>query len=724
MQKNSKTTTILASLLLLLIISAVVIAFIVRQKQKNEISVALEILRDSRQPVEQVENTLEALFMAENEFKEYTLSYEKQRFESYKLQIARLVSHLDTLQNIIKPFTGDTSPNKAGVIIEERNREANSYIRLKRLTDSLMLLSANMEETPFQSPDQSITVKRFSAAAAGYSTDTLSLSQTTGSRKKGLLGKIKTFLVGEEEQQTTKSQVVVKTGDPQTFHPEAAADTTISMAGFAEEVINKTNIYYQLQLRIQLQNRNELRQSELRLIRLNNTLMDEIRQILVSLKQLAVQSEGTYRAESTAAIVRSTGVLQNLLLAIIFGAFILALITGWMFYRNSKYQREIARSQEKAIKEAEEKRRFLSYMSHEFRTPLSSVIGFAEQLEKAGLNNEQMEYLSGIISSSEILLTTVNDILDLSKLEAGKMNFMYETFDPRETIKQTLRAFEGMAKEKNIAIRYTPVSGDKLLSGDEIRLKQILNNLLSNAVKYTQRGSISIKADLKEGTNGKVILEVSVRDTGIGIPAANLPEIFNEYTRVHSETSSRWVLGTGLGLPVTKRLIDSLGGKIQVKSEAGKGSEFSFSIPYNSATETSLSEKDNLVDYNFEGRSGKILVADDNYFNVLLLKTILKKAGLEIDVAENGKEALEMLGKGHYSMLLSDMFMPGIDGLELTEGLRKDKTGKHNNLPVIMITGNVTEEAKAQMQKAGVDEYLFKPFQQRDLLRLVGKYLS
>jgi CheY-like chemotaxis protein/anti-sigma regulatory factor (Ser/Thr protein kinase) len=301
---------------------------------------------------------------------------------------------------------------------------------------------------------------------------------------------------------------------------------------------------------------------------------------------------------------------------------------------------------------------------------------------------------------------------------------MYETFDPRETIKQTLRAFEGMAKEKNIAIRNTPFSGDKLLSGDEIRLRQILNNLLSNAVKYTHRGSISIKADLKEGTNGKVILEVSVRDTGIGIPAANLPEIFNEYTRVHSETSSRWVLGTGLGLPVTKRLIDSLGGKIQVKSEAGKGSEFSFSIPYNSATETSLSEKDNLVDYNFEGRSGKILVADDNYFNVLLLKTILKKAGLEIDVAENGNEAMEMLRKENYSLLLSDMYMPGMDGLELTAGLRSGISSEHKHLPVIMITGNVTEEAKAQMQKAGVDEYLFKPFQQRDLLRLVGKYLS
>ena len=724
MQKNSKTTTILAFLLLILIISAVVISFIVRQKQKDEISLALEILRDSRQPVEQVENTLEALFMAENEFKEYTLSYEKQRFESYKLQIVRLVSHLDTLQNIIKPFSGDSSQNKAVIIIEERNREAKSYIRLKRLTDSLMLLSANMEETPFQSPDQTITVKRFTAAAAGYSTDTLNLSQTTGSRKKGLLGKIKTFLVGEEEQQTTKSQVVVKTGEPQTFNPEAAADTTISLAGFAEEVINKSNKYYQTQLRRQLQRSRELRQSELRLVRLNNKLMNEIRQILITLKQLAVQSEGSYRAESTAAIVRSTGVLQNLLLAIIFGAFILALITGWMFYRNSKYQREIARSQEKAIKEAEEKRRFLSYMSHEFRTPLSSVIGFAEQLEKAGLNNEQMEYLSGIISSSEILLTTVNDILDLSKLEAGKMTFMYETFDPRVTIKQTLRAFEGMAKEKNIAIRYTPVSGDKLLSGDEIRLRQILNNLLSNAVKYTHRGSISIKADLKEGTNGKVILEVSVRDTGIGIMAANLPEIFNEYTRVHSETSSRWVLGTGLGLPVTKRLIDSLGGKIQVKSEEGKGSEFSFTIPYNVAAEISISEKNKYADFNFEGKSGRILVADDNYFNVLLLKTILKKAGLEIDVAENGNEAMEMLGKENYSLLLSDMYMPGMDGLELTAGLRNSISSKNKHLPVIMVTGNVTEEAKAQMQKAGVDDYLFKPFQQRDLLRLVGKYLS
>lgn len=724
MLKNSKTTTILALMLLILIISAVVISFIVRQKQKNEISVALKILSDSRQPVDQVENTLEALFIAENEFKEYTLSYNKQSFESYKLQIARLVSHLDTLQNIIKPFTDNYSQSKAGIIIEERNREANSYIRLKRLTDSLMLLSTNLEETPFQNPDQTITVKRFSAASAGYSTDTLNLSQTTGLRKKGLLGKIKTFLVGDEEQKVTKSQVVVKAGDSQTFDPEATADTTISMAGFAEEVINKTNTYYQAQLRKQLQHRNELRQSELRLINLNNNLMDEIRQILVSLKQLAVKSEGSYRTQSTAAIVRSTQVLQNLLLAIIIGTFILAIITGWMFYRNSKYQLEIAESQEKAIKEAEEKRRFLSYMSHEFRTPLSSVIGFAEQLEQAGLNKEQMEYLSGIIFSSEILLTTVNDILDLSKLEAGKMNFMYETFDPRETLKQTLRAFEGMANEKKIVIKYSPVSTEKLLKGDEIRLRQILNNLMSNAVKYTNKGSISIKAGLKEDTSGKAILEVSVRDTGIGIPAANLSEIFNEYTRVHTETSSRWVLGTGLGLPVTKRLIDYLGGNIQVKSDLGKGSEFVFRIPYDIATETLLSEKDRYTDFNFAGRTEKILVADDNYFNVLLLKTILKKAGLDIDAAENGREALEMLGKNNYSMLLSDMYMPGMDGLELTEGLRSDKTGKHKNLPVIMITGNVTEEAKAQMQKAGVDDYIFKPFQQRDLLRLVGKYLS
>jgi signal transduction histidine kinase/CheY-like chemotaxis protein len=726
LKNNKRIMPILAIALLAMISASVVIAFIVRQKQKNEISAALEILRDSRQPVIQVENTLEALFMAENEFKEYTLSYNKIHFENYKFQITRLMNHLDTLQAMIKPFRQEGQEGEAGRIIEERNKEAGSYIRLKRLTDSLMIISANIESVPFEKPEETFAIKNFTPSAGGIKIDTLDFQQTTGSKSKGLFGKIKTFLVGEEEQKTTNAKVVVKTGEPQPNPSEVQteADTSFSLAKFAGEIINKSNTYYQMQMRKQLQRRNELRQSELKLVRLNSALMDEIRQILFSLKETASQSEGIYRSQSTSAIVRSTNIMHNSMLVAALAAFLLAIATAVMMRKNLKHQAEIMASKQKAIKEADEKRRFLAYMSHEFRTPLSSVIGFAEQLEQAGLSNEQMEYLSAIISSSEILLTTVNDILDLSKLEAGKMTFLNEPFRPDRTIRQVIRAFESTAKEKGLAIRYKPISGNVILTGDEVRLKQILNNLVSNAIKYTVKGYIEIHAELKEEKADRTWLDVKVSDSGIGIPAESFAGIFNEYTRVHTETSSRWVIGTGLGLPVTKRLIDNLGGKIEVNSKVGKGSVFAFKLPYLPAKEIAETTKAQKTFADLSESGLKLLVADDNFFNILLLKTIFKRSGLDVDVAENGSEALEKLKEGKYDLLLSDMYMPGMDGLELTRTLRQHHDKSLRKMPVIMITGNVSEEAKIMMNEAGVSNYLFKPFQQSELLSLIGKYVA
>lgn len=725
-ESSNRIIPMLAIALLIMISASVIIAFMVRQKQKNEISTALEILRDSRQPVLQVENTLEALFMAENEFKEYTLSYNKVHFENYKLQIARLMSHLDTLQTMIKPFMKEEKGGEASRIIEERSREAGAYIKLKRLTDSLMIISANIESVPFEEPDETFTIKKFTPSAGGIKVDTLDIQQTTGSKSKGLFGKIKTFLVGEEEQKTTNSKVIIKTGEPQPDPAiaEAETDTAFSLSRFAGDIINKSNTYYQMQLRKQLQRRNELRQSELRLVRLNTALMNEIRQILFSLKESASQSEGIYRSQSTSAIVRSTSILHNSMLVAVFAAFLLAIATAVMIRKNQRHQAEIMASKQKAIKEADEKRRFLAYMSHEFRTPLSSVIGFAEQLEQAGLSNEQMEYLSAIISSSEILLTTVNDILDLSKLEAGKMTFLNEPFRPDQTIRQVIKSFESAAKEKGLAIRYKPIPGNLTLSGDEVRLKQILNNMVSNAIKYTIKGHIEIQAALTEEQAGRIWLEVKVSDSGIGIPAESIADIFNEYTRVHSETSSRWVIGTGLGLPVTKRLIDNLGGNIEVNSKVGKGSVFAFKLPYLPAKEIAETAKTQKTVADLSESGLKVLVADDNFFNVLLLKTILKRTGLDIDVAENGSEALAKLKEGNYNMLLSDMYMPGMDGIELTRALREHQDNNLSKMPVIMITGNVSEEAKVMMNEAGVSNYLFKPFQQSELLSLIGKYVA
>jgi signal transduction histidine kinase/CheY-like chemotaxis protein len=416
--------------------------------------------------------------------------------------------------------------------------------------------------------------------------------------------------------------------------------------------------------------------------------------------------------------------LQNVLLAAIIAAILLALATAWMVYKNQSNQARIVESRQKALAEAAEKRRFLAYMSHEFRTPLSSVSGFAEQMEQTSLSKEQLEYLSGIIASSEILLTTVNDILDLSKLEAGKMNFMLEPFLPGETINQLIRAFRGAAAEKGLTLVNRPLRNDVVLLGDEIRLRQILNNLLSNAIKYTHKGSVEIEAIIADNGKEGHWLTVKVSDTGIGIPAEHLSEIFNEYTRVHAESASRWVIGTGLGLPVTKRLIDALGGDIEVSSRVGKGSELIVRLPYSRSNVDLVKKQPIKSSINLKDSGIKILIADDNYFNILLLKSIFKRTGIEVDIAENGNEALEQLNKGDYNMLLSDMYMPGMDGLELTRSIRNEKRSGISQLPVIMITGNVSVEARVQMKEAGVNDYLFKPFQQADLLGIVGKYLN
>ncbi len=725
-KNNSRLIPALILSMLVLIAAAAVFAFMIKKEQTEQINKALSILDNSHKPFDLVENTLESLFIAENEFKEYALTYDKNHFLNYKSQIFRLVQNIDTLQSMVKVLRQEDEGQHANRIIDERSREAETYIRLKRLTDSIMVISANIEMEPFEEPDDVISLKRITPASAGIVMDTLGYTQTAEKRKKGLLGKIKTFLVGEEEKHTTSTTVVVKKGETaqQGIDIPDESDSTFSYNRFAEDIINKSNTYYQRQLKSQLQRRKRLRESEIRLVRLNGELMNEIRGILVSLKGSLTGDEGVSRSQSLSSIVRSANTLQTILLISLLGALVLAMATAWMIYQNRRYHAKIIESRQKALAEAAEKRKFLAYMSHEFRTPLSSVIGFAEQLEQANPNKEQKEYLSGIMASSEMLLTTVNDILDLSKLESGKMTFMSDPFLPDETINQLIRAFKGSASEKGLTIDYNPPRKDIALLGDEVRLRQILNNLMSNAIKYTNKGKIVIDSEIVNNETGGHWLTVKVKDSGIGISEENLSKIFDEYTRVHSETASRWVIGTGLGLPVTKRLVDALGGKIEVTSKAGRGSEFTVRLPY-LHSDVDVAEKQTLgVTPNLADSGIKLLIADDNYFNVFLLKSILKRIGIEADVAENGKEALDRLNAGKYNMLLSDMYMPVLDGLELTRTIRRKQAGENKQLPVIMITGNVSEEAKVHMKEAGVSDYLFKPFHQADLLGLLAKYLN
>jgi signal transduction histidine kinase/CheY-like chemotaxis protein len=717
-----KLLAALAISLLVLIATASILSLAIRQKQKNEINAALAILERNNLPLEKVEQTLGSLFNAEIEFREYTINYDKVHLSRYNNHISHLISNIDTLQQIIATFS-ETGSGDAIETLNKREKQATNYLRLKRLADSLLVVSLSFDSMSYTQMNDNFYLKKFKPASGFLSTDTLDYSSTSGRRKKGLFGKIKTFLVGEEETTTNNAKVVVKSGTNNEAVQAEENDSTLNLEKFASEVINKTNQYYQIQLAGQLEKRNELRNQELKLVKLNNSLLVEVRSILNSFRIFSQDTKVHDQRRSSQTIARSSSILQRTLLIIILISLPLALLTIVMLRKNQKYQLSILEAKQHALLQAEEKSRFLSYMSHEFRTPLSSVIGFAEQIEQTQLNNEQKNYLSGLMSSSEMLLATVNDILDLSKLDAGRMSFLSNPFRPNDAIQQVMKSFRKMALDKSIELTYKHEGKILTLLGDEFRLKQVLNNLVSNAIKYTHQGQVNIVSQIIE-SHGEATLKVEIRDTGIGIEPDHIGKIFDEYSRVHSETPEKWIIGTGLGLAVTRKLVNQMNGEVGVTSKPGKGSVFTFTIPYPVSKIQLITPVHPEKEPTLPDRMIHMLVADDNYFNVVLLKSIFRRENIIIDVAENGVEALAKLKAEKYDILLSDMYMPLMDGLELTRQIRNNPLENLNSLPVIMLTGNISPEAGRKMDTAGVSDYLLKPFQRRDLIELVSKHLS
>jgi len=714
--KNLKLVNLLpifAGLLLLLILTITLVAFQIKEKQDVEIGSALKVLQESRHPVSQVENTLEALFLAENQFREYTLNNNDAVFENYRKQITNLVSNIDTLQKVIGMIKSSPTPDKTAQIISQRDIEAQKFIHLKQLTDSLWRVVSFIESTPLKPLDPQLNLKKFVVTAKSQSIDTLQQTTISGKKKKGFLGKLKSLFKDENETQAKTSKTIIKS-------QTQSADTTITAEESSSDIVSRSNEFYQQQLQKILQQRNQLRQSELKLISMNYLLLNEIKTILNTIKETALEIQNKSIEQSSGSIIYSVKNLQKILISAIIALLLIALATFYLLLKNRRYQLFMLESRQKAIDDAMEKTRFLAYFSHEFRTPLSSVVGFGEQLEQTTLSPDQKEYLAGLMSSTDILLTSVNDILDLSKLQAGKMTFLSKSFIPEETLNQVVRSFFTMAGKKNLTINLECQNCQLSLFGDEIRIKQILNNLISNAIKYNGGGTINVLAKVEQNQQ-TAEFQITVADTGFGIAPDQVEKIFDEYSRVHDENNSRWIIGTGLGLPVTKKLVEGMSGSIVVKSELGKGSEFTVQLPLSVSENQARSVNPDKVSTLSLPPGLKLLIAEDNTLNAMLLQSIFKRLNVDIDVVENGEKAFDMLLKNNYNLLLTDYYMPIVDGIELTKMIRSHSEKKLRQMPIVILTGSISNETVEKMKLAGASDWIFKPFQQKDLLDMIKK---
>ena len=363
------------------------------------------------------------------------------------------------------------------------------------------------------------------------------------------------------------------------------------------------------------------------------------------------------------------------------------------------------------------KQQFLSNMSHEIRTPMNAIIGFTKVLLRTDLTVKQKEYLTAIKISGDSLIVLINDILDLAKVDAGKMTFEKIPFKMSLSISAMLHLFEPKIQEKNlILIKEYDSNIPEVLVGDPVRLHQIILNLVSNAVKFTTKGKITVGIELLKEDEEKVTIQFSVSDTGIGITDDKISKIFENFQQASSATA-RLYGGTGLGLAIVKQLVEHQDGTISVTSKIGEGSTFSFTLTFQ-RTDAEAPTEQAIVERDAEIKNIKVLVVEDIALNQLLMRTLLDDFGFECDIAPNGKIAIDKLKSKSYNIILMDLQMPEMNGFEATEYIRNTL---HSEIPIIALTADVTTVDLEKCRAVGMNDYIAKPVDERLLYsKIVG----
>jgi len=363
------------------------------------------------------------------------------------------------------------------------------------------------------------------------------------------------------------------------------------------------------------------------------------------------------------------------------------------------------------------KQQFLSNMSHEIRTPMNAIIGFTKVVLKTELSAKQKEYLTAIKMSGNALIVLINDILDLAKVDGGKMTFEKTPFRMASSISAMLHLFETKIQEKNLVlVKNYDESIPEVLIGDPVRLHQIIMNLVGNAVKFTTTGKITVSVQMLEEDEEYTTVEFAIKDTGIGIAEHKIDQIFENFQQAHTSTS-RFYGGTGLGLAIAKQLVERQGGSIQVKSKIDEGSVFSFVMKFEKTTEE-MEMEIATVAFETDIKNIKILVVEDMPLNQLLMKTVLEDFGFELDIVANGKLAIEKLQVGVYDIILMDLQMPEMNGFEATEYIRNTM---HSTIPIIALTADVTTVDIDKCKAVGMNDYIAKPVDENFLYnKIVG----
>lgn len=659
----------------------------------------------ARESAAKIDSCLVYLYSADNSSRLYALTADHKYFRQFSSEIKFVNAAVQQLnaKNKTAVRTG-----KLNELIGQKAVQTENYIRLKLLSDSLLKSVSRINDLIEERKEEPVKAPVIRKTVSEIKIDTIRPVITVKTeKKKKFFGRLFDAFSAKQNkaQEPSVSPTIVR----------KRIDKVVEITTIVPRAMNS----YGKDYRKLFVASDKLKNNEQELLKINNQL---IVQIINSLKNYKVAEQhsinkrkGELNNNLQDAVLRFKK-LSGIILVFLILLVVIVLYNIWKIFRHEK---ELMMHSDRAEQETRSKSAFLATMSHEIRTPLNSVIGFSEQLSQTELDESQQEHVNAISSSSKMLLEVVNEILDFSKFETGKMSFDLSPFKPCDAIEEIFNSVTIQAENKGLLlIKELDLDPDTCLNGDYFRLKQVILNFLGNAVKFTEKGSILLKASLVKLDDEKRILHVSVKDTGIGIARENIDAIFGEFSQVGSAQKRASQKGTGLGLAISKKIIELQGGTILVSSEPGKGSEFSFQLPFELAGDPGCVEDDPVADQSaYQYLDGKhILVADDHRLNLLLLTTILKKWKITYDTAIDGKEAAELFDANDYDLLLTDIEMPEMDGIELSAYVRQRADMEKAGIPILALTANVLKEDTDRYLAAGMDGVVLKPFSEKQLL--------
>ena len=391
--------------------------------------------------------------------------------------------------------------------------------------------------------------------------------------------------------------------------------------------------------------------------------------------------------------------------------------------RRKQAEEEMKLARDQAREAAEAKQLFLSTMSHEIRTPLNAIVNTAKLLKSENPREDQREDIEILEFSAENLLHLINDILDFSKIDSGKIEFEAIEFEIRKLMNGIHLSFDYQATQKNIELEFSIAPEvPSVITGDSARLSQILINLVGNAIKFTEKGKVLVEASLPAIREKDVDIMLRVSDSGIGIMEDKVDLVFESFTQASSSTTRKYG-GTGLGLAITKKLVEMQGGSISVKSRPGEGSVFSVIMPFLRSEKDHLDE-DMLMKASFQSLSGlRVLVVEDNLVNQRIVSKFLMKWDVNVDVAENGRIAVEKTIRNSYDLILMDLHMPEMNGYDATLEIRKMENNPNRELPIIALTASAFIEDREKIYTYGMSGYIIKPFNPSELYWKIAPFL-